>query len=196
MNGSKVLKQTYLAKFDDSPVDILESQKNAAMAKVDEDFYLRYHGFVASIAARILLGNAQDIEDCTSEIFIALMSKLGDFDPQRGTMEAYVGVVSRSVAINYAKKLHNRQTIATGDESDIADRSDAYDSFMDCEAIKESVESLAKDEKVLFALKYVYYRTAAEIAKYCGISVAAAEKRSARLKTKLQKLLREKGIEY
>ena len=198
LNGSEVLKQTFLAKFNDSPVDILESPKNAtkAEAKVDEDFYLRYHKLVASIAARILSGTKQDIEDCTSEIFIALMSKLSDFDPQRGTIEAYVGVISRSVAINFAKKLHNSHTAATIEESDIADVTNAYDSLADCEAIKESVESLTKDEKVLFALKYVYYRTAAEIAKYCGISVAAAEKRSARLKTKLQNLLREKGFEY
>jgi len=82
------------------------------------------------------------------------------------------------------------------EETDIADASDAYSSFADFEAIKESLNALTGDERVLFTLKYVYYHTANEIAGYFGISVAAAEKRLTRLKGKLQKLLKEKGFDY
>jgi RNA polymerase sigma-70 factor (ECF subfamily) len=163
---------------------------------IDEDFYLRHHKLIAGIASRILFGAIQDIEDCTNEIYIALMAKIGEFDPQRGTIEAYVSVVSRSAALNFAKKLRNNRDIATGEQIEIIDVSDEYGAFADFEAIKESLDALTKDEKVLFTLKYVYYHTAAQIAKYCKISVAAAEKRTARLRAKLQKLLKEKGFDY
>jgi RNA polymerase sigma-70 factor (ECF subfamily) len=163
---------------------------------IDEEFYLRHHKLAAGIAARIVCGSKQDVEDCTSEIFIVLMSKISEFDPQRGTMEAYVSVVSRSVALNFAKKLRSSRETAAGEEIEIADASDEYSAFADFEAIKESLDALTKDEKVLFTLKYVYYHTAPQIAKYCKISVAAAEKRLTRLKNKLQKLLKEKGFDY
>ena len=163
---------------------------------IDEEFYLRHHKLIAGIAARILSGAKQDIEDCINEIFVVLMEKTGGFDPQRGTIEAYVSVVSRSVALNYAKKLRRSRELVSDEETDIADASDAYNSFADFEAIKESLNALTGDERVLFTLKYVYYHTAHEIAKYFGISVAAAEKRLTRLKGKLQKLLKEKGFDY
>jgi RNA polymerase sigma-70 factor (ECF subfamily) len=203
LNNSESLKQKFAFDIDDGLSDIQENQINI----IDEDFYLRHQKLIAGIATRILSQTSlrlackkQDVEDCTNEIFAVLMSKISEYNPQRGTIEAYVSVISRSVALNFAKKLRLNQEIATGEEIDIVDVStasrDEYNIFADSEVIKESLYSLTKDEKVLFTLKYVYYYTANEIAKYCGISVAAAEKRSTRLKKKLQKLLKEKGFDY
>ena len=196
MNNSESLKQTVLFEIHDGSGDLRENINNV----VDEDFYLKYHRLIAGIAARIIFGSKQDIEDCTNEIFAVLMTKISEYNPQRGTIEAYVSVISRSVALNFAKKLRRSQEIATGEEIDIADvpaaSVDEYNSFANSEAIKEILRLLTKDEKVLFTLKYVYYYTAFEISKYCGISIAAAEKRSARLRKKLQKLFKEKGFDY
>jgi len=196
LNSSESLRQKLLFEIDGDSGDIQENQININI--IDENFYLRHHKLIAGIAARILSNNntKQDIEDCTNEIFAVLISKIGEYNPRRGTIEAYISVISRSVALNYGKKLYRNQEIATGEEIDVIDESDKYDKFVNSEAIKESLRLLTKDEKVLFTLKYVYYYTANEIAKYCGVSVAAVEKRSARLRKKLQKLLKEKGFDY
>ena len=174
---------------------------------IDDNFYYKYNRLITGIVSRILDFNLkQDTEDCVSEIYAALISRTGEYNPERGTIEAFISIISRSVTLNFRKKLckNQREVVIQSNESDgdnvietdFPDKSDDYDIFINFETIKEVLKFLSKDEKTLFTLKYVYYYKASEIAKYYGISIASAEKRSTRLRKKLQKLLKSNGLSY
>jgi RNA polymerase sigma-70 factor, ECF subfamily len=70
--------------------------------------YDRYAGLVYSIAYRILQ-NSQESEDLTQDIFITFWQ--GDqFDPKRGSLSSFLGLLTRSRAID---KIRQRTTASS-----------------------------------------------------------------------------------
>ncbi len=60
--------------------------------------YDRYAGLVYGLA-RAILASAEEAEDLTQEIFIGLQRRCG-YDPARGTLSAYLTVLTRSRALD------------------------------------------------------------------------------------------------
>lgn len=82
----------------------LRSQNSDALGVL----YDRYGVLVYRLALRIL-GNKQDAEDLTQDIFINL-SRSTAFDAKRGTMQAFLMVMTRSRAIDRIRKLRSQST--------------------------------------------------------------------------------------
>jgi len=70
--------------------------------------YDRYGVLVYRLALRIL-ANKQDAEDLTQDIFISL-SRNNTFDLHRGTMRAFLTVMTRSKAIDRIRKLRSQSS--------------------------------------------------------------------------------------
>lgn len=68
-------------------------------------FYERYATLVYRLALRIL-GNPQEAEDLTQEIFLTLW-RSGNYDPNRGSVSSFLTTMTRSRAID---KLRSRST--------------------------------------------------------------------------------------
>lgn len=67
--------------------------------------YDRHAGLIYGLALKIL-GNAQEAEDLTQEIFLAL-SRGSAYDPKRGSLRTFLAVMTRSRAID---KMRSRNT--------------------------------------------------------------------------------------
>lgn len=77
----------------------------AARAASFDFVFATYFSFVSKLA-RALLGNVQDAEDVTQEVFLRVYKNLSSFDPERGTMNAWLG----KLTIN-ASRTHQRRGI-------------------------------------------------------------------------------------
>ncbi len=66
--------------------------------------YDRHAALVYGIAFQ-LLGNAHEAEDLTQDIFLAL-SKGCSYDPKRGTLRTFLGILTRSRAIDRLRSRH------------------------------------------------------------------------------------------
>jgi RNA polymerase sigma-70 factor, ECF subfamily len=70
--------------------------------------YDRYGVLVFRLAFKVL-GNKQDAEDLTQDVFINL-SRSTAFDPKRGTMQTFLMVMTRSRAIDRIRKVRSQSS--------------------------------------------------------------------------------------
>jgi len=70
-------------------------------------FYDRYGLLVFRLALKIL-GNKQEAEDLTQDVFLSL-SRSTAYDPQRGSMQTFLMILTRSRAIDRIRKARSQQ---------------------------------------------------------------------------------------
>ncbi|MGJ3239135.1 MAG: RNA polymerase sigma factor [Anaerolineae bacterium] len=77
----------------------------------DEDALLNLHGQFASpvyaVAYRVL-GNAQDAEEVTQDVFLKLWDKAHTYDPEKGTFITWLLTITRRAAIDRLRKRERR----------------------------------------------------------------------------------------
>ncbi len=79
----------------------LESE---AVRTVSFDFvFATYFSFVAKLA-RALLGNIQDAEDVTQEVFLRVYKNLPSYDPERGSMNAWLAKLTVNASRTYQRR--------------------------------------------------------------------------------------------
>ncbi|WP_195266416.1 sigma factor [Clostridium sp. 1001275B_160808_H3] len=81
------------------------------MDKNIDEIYEKYFNRVFFYVKRILkdVGANEDIEDCVSDVFLALWKDSDKYNISRGSYDTYVNVKTRSIALNYRKKLITKQ---------------------------------------------------------------------------------------
>ncbi|MCL1857933.1 MAG: sigma-70 family RNA polymerase sigma factor [Oscillospiraceae bacterium] len=166
--------------------------------EINNSFYDKYHPQIRSVVSRILnsANQSDDIDDCVSVVFLDLMEKLQQYNETRGSMGAFVTVIARSTALNYCKSNTRKTNELIGDEKlDFLLSPIEYQNETEFDLLVESIISkLNKDEKILFAMRYLYYYTPEEIAKALNIRRSAVDMRTNRLKNKIKKFLDKGGM--
>ncbi len=92
---------------DLSLVSVIRSGDENAMALL----YDRYSSIVYSVALRVL-GDTGAAEDILQEVFIQLWRNPGVFDSSRGSLGAWLAVITRNRAIDALRKRHPETDIA------------------------------------------------------------------------------------
>lgn len=87
------------APSDAALVSAIRSSDEAAMAQL----YDRYSGVVYSVALRVL-GDTGAAEDILQEVFLQLWRNPGIFDASRGSLPAWLAVITRNRAIDSLRK--------------------------------------------------------------------------------------------
>ena len=186
--------------IDLTEMDTNENQDTAIKNIINNDFYNEHYAKVRAIASRILqaANQANEIDDCVSAIFLELMTKFQDYDDERGSISAFVTVVTRSTALNYRKSVIRKSDELIGDENlDFFAVPIEYQSVSETDfdlLVESIITKLNKAERALFTMRYLYYYTPDEIAKVLKIKRSAVDMRSTRLKAKIQKLLIKGGL--
>ena len=92
---------------------------NNNISEVNNNFYVRYNPQIRAIVTRILnnAGQSRDIDDCVNTVFLELMEKLQQYSETRGSMAAFVAIISRSVALNYCKFNLRKNNELIGDDN-------------------------------------------------------------------------------
>ena len=139
-----------------------------------------------------ILPNIQDQEDCLNEVAMRIWDKIGQYDPLRGSWNAWLTALARNTALNKARQNKRFDTAgevppeipATGPtpEEQVLQK--------EREAVLEwALRQLSEKERMLFYRKYYYLQPIAQIASELGMTERAIEGRLYRLRQRLRKLL-------
>ncbi len=144
-----------------------------------EAFYNKYKNLVYYIA-RDRLRERQLSEDCVQEVFIKFAKFFHNIkdETDENKIESLIRVVSKNMAIDlYRKNKSYNQRVLDADLSKFYSLSD--DDFDICDEIelKQAINSLPEELKIVFYLKYVWNYSGAEISKYLNISEPLVRKR-------------------
>lgn len=159
-----------------------------------EELMLHYGPLIRYVISPIL-PNAQDREECISEVAMRIWDKIDYFDEGRGSWKGWITTISRNAALNRA-----RASAANADE--IPDDTPSPDltpeeTVIQKERLAEianALKELSQQERALFYRKYYYLQSTAQIASELAMTERAVEGRLYRLKKRLRKALG--GEEY
>ena len=159
---------------------------------------LKHYGPLMKYVIAPILSNPQDREDCLQEIVMRIWEKIAQFDPARGSWNAWVTSIARNAALNRV-----RQQKAALREEDalegVASEEPTPEEHVLIrerqEAILKALQQLSAKERAMFYRKYYYLQPTAQIASEMGMSDRAVEGKLYRIKKRLRKLLGGEGYE-
>jgi RNA polymerase sigma-70 factor (ECF subfamily) len=59
-------------------------------------------------------GTAQDVEECTSDLFVAVWQEIGSYDPARGTLRTWITMRAKYIALDRRRQIQRRQAFVRG----------------------------------------------------------------------------------
>ena len=165
-------------------------------------FFEKYNHIIRAIVINILkhTNQSQDIDDCVNTVFLALMERLHQYNETRGSMEAFVIIITRSAALDYRRSGMRKTSELIGDENiDFLNTPlnlENFENEIEFNMLVENIilKKLNDQERRLYTMKYIFFDSAEEIAKYFNINRNAVDARIHRLKNKIKKLLRKGGL--
>ena len=156
-----------------------------------QQLLLHYGPLMRYIIAPIL-PDPQDREECLSEVSMRVWSRIAQFDPARGSWNAWLTAVTRSTALNYqrsAARHGGTQTLPEGAPSPEASPEEALIQAERRAALHDALARLGQSDRALFYRKYYYLQPTAQIAAELGMTERAVEGRLYRLKKRLRTML-------
>lgn len=157
-----------------------------------------YGGICKAVLNR-MIGSAypQDIEECLMTAFYKVWRGIGQFNPRRGTLKAWIVQIARNQALDWLRG-RGEETIPL--EEDILgpnlalDLEDETARRINAEIVQQSIDGLDEPDRTIFIRRYYYLERVKTIADYLQISEKAVEHRLARGRERLKKQLLERGI--
>ena len=154
----------FMKLADQTDAEILQAWKSGS-SQAFGIFYDRYGELVYRLSLRVL-GSPQEAEDLTQEIFI-LLSRNTSYDSKRGSIAAFLTVLTRSRAIDRLRKMRSQQQHLQKWEHSISLEHGSKNS-----SLMENTSLSERSEKVKSALADLpdKYRQVLEMAYFDGLS--------------------------
>jgi len=148
------------------------------------------HGPLVFGLARRLTGDSSTAEDITQEVFVTLWRQPERFDPQRGSLRAYLGVHAQRRAIDALRRegrrtererRHHRLHVDTDDSPGAPTEASGL-----ADIVRGAVRRLPPEQREAVELAYYGSLTHREVAATLGIPEGTAKSRLRLAQTKLQ----------
>jgi len=173
-------------------------EENINISEVNNNFYEKYYPQIRAIVARILnnANQSQDIDDCVHIVFLELIEKLQQYNETRGSMAAFVAIVTRSAALNYCKSNKRKLGELIGDDNiDFLSEPLEFENEVEFEMlVKGILAKLNEKECALFTMRFILFYSPEEIAKTLKITRNSVDVRTNRLKKKIKNFLIKGGV--
>jgi RNA polymerase sigma-70 factor (ECF subfamily) len=160
----------------------------------------KYHKLLWLIVESTLrgIGRPEDIEECVSDVYMRLWTKPGTFDPNRGTIKTYLGIMAKSMALNRYKamaKYHEAKSNITEDgyEEDVSElicREERNGTLLD------AICGLKEPDSEMFIRRYIFGEKASAVASRFGMDTKDIENRLYWGKKELKSILCKGGMQY
>lgn len=129
-------------------------------------FYASYAPFVLQLAKR-MLKDPMEAEDLCHDVFLEAIKKGLTYDPGRGSIEAWLAVMTKSRCLDRIRK-SNRITASGHAELQLTTDSDETERLvvrrLQLEALQEALQTLPARQKEAVAYSYLSARTHKDIA--------------------------------
>lgn len=169
-----------------------------------DDIYDLYFKRVYFYVKRIIgdLGNEADIEECVSDVFLEIWKHGDKFDSSRGSFDTFVNVKTRSIALNYRKRLMNHNAkyetenieYAHIPESEILNTENRVMDKIQEEYVLCEIKKFKEPNRTYFYLRYFMNYDIKTIAKMFNTTISAVDNRLYRCRLSLQKTLRRERV--
>jgi RNA polymerase sigma-70 factor, ECF subfamily len=161
----------------------------AGQRSAGERLYDRYASRIFGLGL-VMLGNEAAAEDLVQDAFVKLMRSADRFDPARGSLDTWVLLVARSLALDSLRRrvLEARMLDATRPTSDLDDDPgpDRVAETRDLvERARTAMAGLSDGQRAALQLAYFGGKTSAEVAELEGIPLGTAK---TRIRSALMKL--------
>ena len=156
-----------------------------------EQIYRDYHKNVYNyIYGQIL--HRETAEDLTADVFVAVATHLGQFDPARGSLTAWIFTIARNLTLNYLMRSSTRLEEVREElpEKSAPALSTWDDSLRSPESLRAEhiLEQLSVEKRRFLELRYVLGLSNEEIGRIVGTTATAVSQRYHRLLAKCRKL--------
>jgi RNA polymerase sigma-70 factor (ECF subfamily) len=159
------------------------------------EVYDRYVGLVFGMARRVL-GDESKAEDVTQEVFVYVWEQPHRFDPSRGTLRSWLGVLAHHRSVDRVRSEVRRArgesriqpidvVAATSDDVD-----DELSGAWLASRVREALDQLPTEQREAVVLAYFGGRTYRQVATELDIPEGTAKSRLRLALTKLDDLLR------
>jgi RNA polymerase sigma-70 factor (ECF subfamily) len=153
--------------------------------------YDRHGGLVYGIALKVL-GHPQEAEDLTQEIFIKL-AQSSAYDPQRGSLRTFLGMLTRSRAID---KLRSRTTAQAAQArlqppTPAPPATETLAQAEQRQQVKTALAQLSADQQQVLQLAYYEGLSQSAIAQQLNMPLGTVKAHARRGLLKLRQLLQD-----
>lgn len=162
------------------------------------EIYDRFAGYVNGLARRVT-ASASLADDVTQEVFVSLWEKPHAFDPTRGTLRAWLGVLTHRRSVDRvrrettARRYEARQATVVPHPVPV-DTADAATARLTAERVRAAVAALPDDQRRAVELAYFDGQTYVEVAATLGIPEGTAKSRLRLAMKRLASALGPEGI--
>jgi RNA polymerase sigma-70 factor (ECF subfamily) len=155
--------------------------------------YARFGRAVYSLGVR-LLGDSENAEELTQDVFLAAWRKGNRFDPTRGRLSTWLMAIAHNMAIDRIRhdRGQGRPLLVLVEEVPEPASTAEEDALIDRDRARRALAHLSPAERDLLSQAYFYGWTAREIAEADGIPLGTVK---TRLRTAIIKL-RNAQIEH
>ena len=136
-----------------------------------------------------VLRDTQDAEDCFSEVSLALWQKLDGFDPEKGSLSAWLTAIARNAAMNHLKARLRREKHQPEEPPGVLTPEQEVLRRERAEQLRDTVANLSDLDRKIFYRRYYYLQPIGQIAAELGLSQRAVEGRLYRLRQRLRQEL-------
>lgn len=167
-----------------TPDHVVDSELMARAAAGDEDAFVEIYRRRRPSLYRLVLhmtGSEALADDITQEVFLALLGKLADYDPARGTVAAYLAGITRKHLLRHLERFRLYRSLGEEDSTgrathleSLVERADPHTKMSSAEtveAVRRAILALPpryREAVVLCDLEEMDYEEAAAAAE-CAI---------------------------
>jgi len=177
----------YVAEQDGLLVDRLAAGDDDAL----KELFDRYSGFVLGLARRVT-HNEQVAEEVVQDVFASIWAKPQRFNASRGSLRAYLGVLTYSRAVDVVRsdvRRRAREARCVAEDVDLRANVDPLDASSTAEAVRNAIACLPDDQRLAVELAFFHGHTYREVATVLAIPEGTAKSRLRLAQAKLCVLL-------
>lgn len=153
------------------------------------------HGALVLGLARRVTGSRAMAEDVMQEVFAELWARPGRYDSQRGTLRAYLGILTHRTAVDAVRSAVRRQAREERAERPWAVPVDPTDMATSQEMVRQAIERLPNEQRRAVELTFWQGMTNHEVAQALGVPEGTVKSRLRLAEAKLRAWLEPLAME-
>lgn len=143
------------------------------------ELYDLHAGFVHGLALRVI-GDKQAAEDVTQDVFVSLWQTPDRFDPERGSLRAFLGTLAHRRSVDYIRReeaRRRRETRTSNEPAVVSGVDESVLSSLSSSVVRDAVATLPPAQREALELAYFRGHTYRQVAEVLGIPEGTAKSR-------------------